>query len=207
MAKVPRATPKPKVKRKRGRPPSSKYYAGLRFGMLVLKQKVRTPANAAGGQRWLIECDCGQRLTKPIFYLVRPSSPLRSCGCDIRARVNPYPREKGIWQMMNRRCYYPDHKYYKYYGGANPPVTVCEEWRERRTPEGKLDSSGFDAFIKYMGPAPTKKHTLDRINPYKGYEPGNLRWATMKQQANNQRRHHEPPPATSPTETPVSEEE
>lgn len=36
-----------------------------------------------------------------------------------------------------------------------------------------------------MGACPSDKHTLDRIENSKGYEPDNCRWATMKEQQNN----------------------
>lgn len=38
-----------------------------------------------------------------------------------------------------------------------------------------------------MGSRPSKKHSLDRINNNLGYCPGNVRWATMKEQNNNRR--------------------
>lgn len=38
-----------------------------------------------------------------------------------------------------------------------------------------------------IGPRPTDVHTLDRIDNNRGYEPGNLRWATRSEQGRNKR--------------------
>ena len=36
-------------------------------------------------------------------------------------------------------------------------------------------------------PRPSDKHSVDRIDNERGYEPGNVRWATLTEQARNRR--------------------
>jgi len=43
------------------------------------------------------------------------------------------------------------------------------------------------AFYNYVGDKPSPKHSLDRIDVNGNYEPGNVRWADAKMQANNMR--------------------
>jgi hypothetical protein len=75
------------------------------------------------------------------------------------------------WNSMVTRCHCPNHKNYKHYGGRG--IEVCNEWRS------------FATFYADMGPRPSPKHSLDRIDNEKGYEPGNCRWATREQQCRN----------------------
>jgi len=170
---------------------------GMQFGDLEILGRVPTPSGSSGGQRWRVACSCGKRLTVPQFYLVRKEFPKTHCGCQKR-QAQPYTRERGIFYMMHRRCYNPDHIAYPHYGGANPPIGVCDPWNK----DIVGNETAWENFIRDMGPAPSKKHTLDRINPYKGYgwQPdadGNLvlncRWATATEQMNNLKRHWKNP--------------
>lgn len=80
------------------------------------------------------------------------------------------------WEAMMTRCYKQNHVAYDKYGGAG--ILVCERWKD------------FDLFLEDMGPPPSREHTLDRIDNDKGYEPGNVRWATRKEQQNNRKCNH-----------------
>jgi hypothetical protein len=71
------------------------------------------------------------------------------------------------WVDMNSRVK-RDPKY------TSAGTTVCDEWRW-----------DFAAFYRDMGPIPSPKHTLDRIDGSKGYHPDNCRWATYAEQNAN----------------------
>ena len=74
---------------------------------------------------------------------------------------------------MVQRCTNPRRADFGRYGGAG--VTVCERWRV------------FANFLADMGAKPSASHSLDRIDPQSGYEPGNVRWATSKEQSRNRK--------------------
>lgn len=75
---------------------------------------------------------------------------------------------------MRYRCSNPNGKNYADYGGRG--IKVCERWEN------------FENFVADVGERPSAAYSLDRIDNHKGYEPGNVRWATRKEQANNTRR-------------------
>jgi hypothetical protein len=67
-----------------------------------------------------------------------------------------------------------DAHHRRYYSDRG--IGVCSTWQD-----------SYSEFLKDVGRAPSPKHTLDRIDPTKGYAQGNVRWATMLEQRHNRR--------------------
>lgn len=57
-------------------------------------------------------------------------------------------------------------------------IRVAPEW---------TGAGGFNRFLAHIGPRPSPEHSLDRIENDGDYAPGNVRWATAKEQQRNRR--------------------
>lgn len=147
-----------------------------------------SPSKPYGWRAALCRCDCGQQITATIAGLLK--GQYKSCGClkleaphfqtpEVKAK---HPRKHGLqkhtlyytYYAMMRRCYREDDPHYPRWGGRG--IRVWEPWHD------------VAAFIKgveqEIGPRPLGK-TLDRRDNDGNYEPGNVRWATAKEQAAN----------------------
>jgi hypothetical protein len=83
--------------------------------------------------------------------------------------------EYSCWSQIKQRCLNPNDQDYPDYGARG--IYVCEAWLH-----------DFDAFYAHVGARPSGKHSLDRIDNDKGYEPGNVRWTEWNIQAINRRK-------------------
>ncbi len=153
-----------------------KFYPGKKYGRLTLVQRVRPKLSAARNiqERWRVKCACGVRFTLPEYYLIRKGNPRTHCGCETPRPTVDHKGEYTSWTMMKRRCYFPSHIGYPHYGGRG--IKVCDRW-----------FNSFANFLDDLGPKPTPRHSIDRIDNDGSYTPDNCKWSTPKEQAANRR--------------------
>lgn len=149
---------------------TSKIRLMAKFGKLTLIRFIEKRESGSG--IWECECECGG-MTNVQDNNLR-SGHTQSCGCLDRPHGKSMSREYKSWIAVKRRCCDPNNGGYARYGARG--IKICEKW-----------INDFPAFYADMGPKPTPKHSIDRIDNEKGYEPGNCRWATMAEQARNKR--------------------
>ena len=134
----------------------------------------------ASGRKWDCICACGTSRKVDRYSLKSGAST--SCGClrgeELTARNQTHKLsgtpEYRVYHAMKDRCYRESDKEYENYGGRG--IKVSDDWL-----------TGFQAFIRDMGPRPTRRHTLERKNVNLGYSASNCVWATPTQQARNRR--------------------
>lgn len=175
---------------------------GTVFGRLTVIEEAEP---LYGWRAMLCRCECGQVKVVGLGCLRKGTT--RSCGClhrEVAAeimRTNPLIVEyrhsdenlervrhattshglsnhpqRNRWVLMVSRCHNPDDSDYRNYGARG--ITVCPQWHDFLTFAAWIDA--------HLGPCP-EGMTLDRTDNKRGYEPGNVRWATDTQQARNKR--------------------
>lgn len=165
---------------------------GQRYGRLVVldpsRRAPKSPSQYTGERAAECRCDCGVLTVARWSNLRREKTT--SCGClrseQIAARGKATATHSmtghalyQTWVHMIDRCANVNAHNYRWYGARG--IAVHEAWQ-----------CGPVEFIAYVegaiGPRPDGM-TLDRIDNDRGYQPGNLRWATPSTQAANRRTH------------------
>lgn len=155
---------------------------GQRFGRLTVLKRAGSKNRQSA---WLCKCDCG---TEKVITSSNLKTNTISCGCyqkEVAKESNTIHGKAHtalayVWNSMKQRCFNPNNKAYKNYGGRG--ITVCAEWK-----------TSFQSFCDYVSALPhfgEKGYTLDRINNDGNYEPGNVKWSTRTEQNNNRRKKH-----------------
>lgn len=151
--------------------------SGKRFGKLLVSNY---SFSYKGAVYWQCKCDCGNDFDAKSKYLLNGDT--KSCGCLISEILNKRNTkhslsstpEYKIWKLIKARCYNPNSTFYEHYGGRG--IKMFEAW-----------INNFESFIQHIGYRPTPFHSVERIKNDIGYFPGNLKWATKKEQASNKR--------------------
>lgn len=150
---------------------------GERYGKLVVTTYVGQDTKRQS--IWDCQCDCGKTTIVTRSSLI--SGHTRSCGCifhkaggDASNHNGKRAPEYSVWAGMKRRCNNPNEKNYPNYGGRG--IRVCQRWQY-----------SYPDFLADVGRRPGPEYSLDRIDNDGDYEPGNVRWATAKEQVANRR--------------------
>lgn len=157
---------------------------GQRFGRLVVFELDPTSGTS---KKWFCKCDCGN--TKRCPGTTLRSGRTISCGC---IRV-PTPEQKELYRppeefkprvaVQHGLSYTPTFRSW-----ASARNRCKNEYRDNGIEMRFASVADLVADIgEKPAPHPTDgKYTLDRYPDNEGhYEPGNVRWATMKQQIGN----------------------
>lgn len=129
---------------------------------------------------WKCFCSCGNSTIVEASNL--RNGKTKSCGCLVHEKCRlmgeantvhglSYTPEYRAYISAKHRCTNPEARVYPAYGG--------------RGIEFRFTS--LKEFVKHIGPRPSSRHSLDRIDNDGHYESGNVRWATRTQQQQNRR--------------------
>jgi hypothetical protein len=153
---------------------------GQHFGRLVVIEEAGR--DKIGRVLWRCQCECPRSNICVISGGDLRSGHSASCGCLRREVAGSRLRTHGktgtkayrAWTHMLSRCRDHNCNEFPRWGGIG--ITVCERWLR------------FENFLADMGEPPSPKHSIDRWPDKAGnYQPGNVRWATIKEQNRNRR--------------------
>lgn len=159
----------------------------------------------------LCECQCGRRSEVRARELIDGKSKCcRSCSSKLKMQKVPYEQRVALAKKASMAAATSlaekQDKYYVKYGSAfRSLLHLGASAKQRCTNANSISYSNYGgrgiqfvfpsvrSFAEWVaeniGTKPSPKHSLDRIDNNRHYEPGNLRWATSEEQARNKRQY------------------
>lgn len=168
---------------------------GQTFGRLKIVKRAPDYIQPNGRRRvmWECVCNCPNKTICVVRGEDLRSGNSQSCGCyqkECAASHSTHGKTNSrlfyVWHDMKTRCYNPNVRNHKDYGGRG--ITVCPEWVDKES--GFINFYNWAIANGYDETAPRGQCTLERIATDGNYEPGNCKWATNQEQANNKRNNH-----------------
>lgn len=120
---------------------------------------------------WVCRCtECGVNQSVAGTDLRRSELKGGCRSCRRSGYASKHPVEYRIWCGIKARVFNPNREKFTTYSALG----MYEPW-----------AKDFRLFFDALGPRPSSRHTVDRIDNSRGYFPENVRWATPKEQARN----------------------
>jgi hypothetical protein len=151
---------------------------GKQYGRLVVLEFV---GKKRSNNVWKCLCVCGNIVDVSQNHL---GINTNSCGCLRKEMLSlkktkhgkTHSKEFRTLSYMKARCYNPNLKCYKNYGGRG--IKICDRWLDKE--------NGFLNFFTDMGECP-EGYSIERINNDGNYCPENCKWIPLSEQAKNKR--------------------
>jgi hypothetical protein len=168
------------MSKRRGKYDSSMGFGSV-FTRLTSLGAVRSNPNNRM-REYLFVCECGSIKWIPGPFVARWD--VVSCGCYARDAAAHRCKNRAthklsysplyrVWADMMSRCYKPSNKSYVDYGQRG--ISVYPEWHD------------VECFVKDVEPLWEPGLQMDRVDNSRGYEPGNIRFISCRQNQRNRR--------------------
>ena len=151
-----------------------------KFTRLLVIKRIFPKKLSSKPTYWECLCDCGV-VTKATSRSLT-TGHTKSCGCYMAEMASQRQKAKSrhrdekpeyhIWCDIKYRCYNSKTERYKNYGGRG--IKMCDEWKE-----------SFETFFEDMGPRPSSKYCIERVDNNGNYEPSNCMWELKYKQNRN----------------------